>query len=767
MPANSIVTSPPWQDTVGLKTLSPSGTPPRSRIEDPAHAQQIVQMAIEANRDRARKEAMVKGMFDGNAPFAAAKLKSAGRGWEANFNTLEGKARKSAAKVPYYDIFSGSKTYIDVTSSYGTASEAADYSGIITEELDIPLKAWIGFDFNMNTMLDDFIGFGQGFLVAPNPWSWRFKKVSKTRVLVLDGTECDVEEGLEVFIVREKMLQSQLYKYLKSGDSGWDKKAVIEAIRGAQPDTEMDPWQDPVRIQQRLSDLDIYVTSRAATVNVARLYVKEFDGRITECIILESGYSEDKEKRPAFLYRKVGRYGSFPEVFAPFFFEMDDGSWHGANGLGKDIFAIMQTLDRVTCQKINATFMRLALILQAKTPSAMQKAALQTIGNAIVVPPDVMIQNSQVLGDIGTAIEVGRDLADMVDSNTGIYRPRIEKPPGNPETATGAQLRFGLSNVLNSSAVNRFLLQLDRYYQELYRRIIKPTQHGNDPASQAARDFQERVTARGVPREALEQTRRVCATRTIGNGSMIMRQQALAALAPFLPQLGERGRQNFLNRIISAYTDQSMVEELNPIEDQQNVPSDHTNEAMLENGVMKTGGPVTWTPTQNNLIHAQTHLQAMAQAAGSLQQGADKVAVYNFLELSGPHVQQHLQALAQDPTRKGAVAALSKQWQAVAKVADKLGQQIQQDAQNQQRAQAIQSGMDPEIQLEAAKLKSDMEMKQAKQQHNMALKNAQTQQKMGIEKAKAMQDMALKDAQTASEIRRANVQQMQEPKTTE
>src|SRR5690349_21955972 len=128
----SVVAQPPWQDTAALNTLSPSGTPPKSRISDPEQAQAIVAYLIEANRERARKETQQKGMFDGNAPYNAFKLKAAGRAWEANFNTLEGKARKASAKVPYYDLFSGSRTYCESETDFGDDSDRIRWSRIIT-----------------------------------------------------------------------------------------------------------------------------------------------------------------------------------------------------------------------------------------------------------------------------------------------------------------------------------------------------------------------------------------------------------------------------------------------------------------------------------------------------------------------------------------------------------------------------------------------------------------------------------------------------------
>lgn len=627
---------PPWQDTAALNTLTPDGTPPKSRISDPDQAQGIVAYLIEANRERLRKEAQQKGMFDGNAPYNAFKIKAAGRSWEANFNTMEGKARKASAKVPYYDIFSGARTYCEIETGFGDDSDRVRWSRIMTEEMDLMAKQWIGFSFNMWTMLDDFIGYGKGFLFHQDPFRWRFRKVAESRVLVHDGVDCDIEEGLEMLCLLQDFKAHELWRYIKdektAKETGWYRDEVIEAIRLATPDTETDPWDDPVVIQQRLKDCDLYVTSRPAIIKTARLYVREFDGKISEQIVLKYGKSENSNNLAAWLYQKIGRYNDFSEVIHPFFFEMEDGSWHGTSGLGKDIFAQMCVKDRLTCSSINSAMMRGALILQAKTPSAMKNAGLQMIGNAIVVPPDVLVQSSQVLGDIESQLAVNQALEGMVDSNTGVFRPRMDKPSGNPEPLGSTQLRMAQSNVLSSSAVDRFLKQEDNLYFEVVRRAMAP-QHGNDISAKTAREMQKRCLDRGVPQEALDNIRSVRASRTLGNGSIVMRQNALVSLAPFSARWPESGRQNFDEDVVEAFADANKVDRYIPVADKEQLPNDHMEMALLENGNLRTGSPVTWTPTQNNMIHAQTHLEAMGNAADSLTQGADKEHVYNFQSL--------------------------------------------------------------------------------------------------------------------------------------
>lgn len=759
----------PNQDPAALNTISKSGTPPKERISSAGQAQTIVQYQIDANRTRAAKEAMVRGMFDGNAPYNAHQLRARGEAWKPNFNSLEAKGRAASAKVPYYDLFGGAPTYITMETALGeNEDQRLSWSRIITEELDFTLKAWPRFDFAISTMIDDYIKYGRGMLMWQDPHSWPFRRISQDRCLVNDGESIDIDDELEVFTVRQKFKAHQLYKYIRNEsaarDTGWNPPEVIRAIWEATPDMTVDPWRDPITMQQRLKDADLYVTAHATTINTARVYVKEFNGKISELMVLEYGVGNRKEGPSEFLFKHIGRYDNYRQVFCPLFFDMEDGSWHGSSGLGKDLFSTCQTKDRFWMNVLAGATMRSCLLLQARTPSAMQKMAIQMIGSAMMIAPDVAVQNSQILGDITTSLTVNQALEDMLDSNTGVYRPRLEKPQGNPEPATATQLRFAQANVLNATQVNRFLKQLDPGYAEMYRRLAA-SQIGNGEAEKAAKDFQDRCEKRGVPVEALRKPKFVRASRTIGNGSVAMRQQSIQTVGAVAAMLPESGRSAWIDDLIASAADQSKVDRWNPKAERMNMPTDQQDLAMLENAAMRSGAPVTWTPTQNNIIHAQTHLQAGSQAAASLQQGANPADVYSFLEALGPHITKHIQALSIDPTRKGAVQALTKQLGQLSSIADRLGNQLRKQAQEQQKAQQEAAQAMPELQLEAQVQKGKLMLAEKKQDHAMSLKErqaahkmqlsaAQAQQKMAVSTAEAQQAMVISDAEAAAEIKR-------------
>jgi hypothetical protein len=734
-----------------LKTISDNGAAPKSRLSSPSDTKSLNQLLIDGDRERSRWDAMLKGMADGNPPYNTAKRRAASQAWRANFSTLEGKSYLSNALVPYYDLFSSSTYYIDFQTAYGSVNQQQDWSGIITEELDVTLKQWKGFDFNVWSMLHDFVGYGQGFLVWNNSWDWRFKRIGHRYIRVLNGSDADLDT-LPLLIISQSYHVHELWGKIQdeatAKASGWNPDAVKQAIREAvpkRPNSQSPPdWQ---MVQQELKDHDLLESARASTVQAARVYVKEFDGKITELIIAERGESE-------FLFRKERRYANFYQVLAPFFLEVMDGSWHGATGLLRDVFNIVQTKDRLTCSEIDAAFLRTAITLQAKSASAMNKIGLIQIGAFNIIPPDFDVQQSQVLGDITTVIEVNNDLDQRLARNTGIYRASPQRTQGNPQTAAEAALSYQAQTVLGNSAVNRFYNQMDKGYEELVRRITNPNLSRTDESSIAALDFQGRCFRRGVPKAALLSRKSIRAFRSMGNGSIVMRQTALQSLLPLLQLLPQSGRSNLVDDAISVYANQSKVERYNPKPELAS-GTDQQALAVLENAAMKTGSQVVWTDTQDNLIHSEVHLKASADGAASLSQGANPMEVLSFMEMVGPHIALHLQHLSQDPSNKQQYIALEAEYQRLGQVADKLHAQIQKmqqqqqmEAQKKQQAQQIMQGVDGDTAIKAATAQAKIQQSNIKTQVSLRQKEEKHQQAL----KQTAQDMAIKDAQAAADI---------------
>lgn len=751
-----------------LETLSDAGKPPQKRVKSASDAQTIVQSLIYSNRERARFNAKIKGMLDGNPPYDAAKLKANAQSYRANINFMEGESALSAALVPYYDLFAGSQYYCEVKLYLENPDDQEVKSQIVTEEFDCLLKKYNAFEFNMNGLLHDYVAFGKGFTMFPKQWGWHFQRVAFNKVYVPDGTEASVEK-VEVVAIREKMQLHTLWNYIKekptAESAGWNTSAVANAIRDAMPEEKESSLGSSLSyeyVQQRMRDRDIVEGTRQPTVAVAHLLIKEFDGKVTHMIVEEpsraspnpprSGSSDEPKREPEFLFEKRGKFKNMREVMSAFFFETLDGSWNGARGLGHKIYSSMEIKNRLLCKIVDNAFLSGGITLQANDANALQKTNLVQAGDFNIIPPGYNVQNAQIFVNNQGLVGTNQLLDQTISSNTGIFRSKMEKPQGNPRTKAEVEIQYQNATVLSNSGVSRFYGQLDPHYAELYRRVTTqdPIDSDKSEEAEAVREFRKRCQRRGVTLADMRSIESVRAYRNIGNGSHMQRQQDLETFAEYVPMLAESGRQSWMEDVVAAKFGSSKIARYVPPRDKQLLPNDQQAMAILENAAMNGGAPVAWTPTQNNVIHATEHMKAMAGAIQSLDQGAEPMTILGFLESAGPHTQAHLDKLAGDPSRQKEFKLLSNQFQQIAKFTDELAAQIQDQQQDQQeqqqeaqaaqqKAAAIESGADPEIQIKRAQVAEDLRLKEIKAASQMRMKEQAHAQKLAMNDVKLSQ----------------------------
>lgn len=727
-----------------LQTVSSGGVAPESRIKDPQSASDIVTNLFDSNAQRRKKWAEVDRMFGGTPPYDPQVLRNNGQAWRSNVPTMTGKSILSNSAVTYYDLFNASDTFFQIDLDLKDSNKSVDISRSVTSAVDKILKKWPDFYNRMWSMINDYVRHGRGFLCWKDD-SWKFNHLKYNTVMVPDETEIDIESAYLIVVIQD-VNPTWLWKRVMNKDvatkRGWNVSGVIDAIRNAIPADNQNS-DDEVKVTQSLLDNDLWLDTLAKKVRIAHIYVKEYDGKWSYYIIeYENQGNSTEEKNFEFLYKKIKQYDKLEYFFTPFFFEVMSGSWNGASGLGKDIHPMIQNQDRLTNAIFDSVYLRTGINLQAQNASALRRLSTVQIGGALnIFPPGFDALNSSVLGDLNGALEVDRMLNITLERNTGIYRPNVQNERGNPKTATETQIQFARSTTLTNSAVDRWYTQEDRLGAELWRRIKM------DPEL-----IRELIKETGATKTELSSPAIVTTSRAIGNGSQAARQQAVTALSPMVGSFPEEGRQNWLDDVIAVQANQSKVQRYNPRPPERDAPTQQQWEAMEENGTLASGAPVIRYPTQNDLIHAQTHLQFMSASAEALKNQANPEQVLQVLNNVGPHTQVHLDAMSQDSIRKQVVDVLSDQLENLSKVADKLSKlvidQAKQAAENQPQEQ-----MDP-------KLKADIDERVAKLQLDAASQDAKIQldkQKNDAEiqnmNARTQADIEARKAQSEAQIK--------------
>ena len=422
------------------------------------------------------------------------------------------------------------------------------------------------------------------------------------------------------------------------------------------------------------------------------------------------------------------------QILCPFIYEPEDGSINTVSGLGKRILSVMQVKDRMRCSQVDNVFLGTQIIMQAQTGGGHAKQGKVQIGGGVVtLPPGFAVQQAGVIGNVEPTLAVNNDLDRMLDVNTGTYRPQFEKPSGNPESATAANIRFSQATVLTNSAVLRFYVQADKFYEECYRRaVMDAPAKSKDPAHVAAREFQKACRDAGLSDKQIQDIRPgfIRSMRTIGNGSPIMRQQVAGALAQVVPFLGPRGLDQWKEMFVSSWAGQQGVARLLPKEDRNQIPTRDDYDAVGENADFQTGGQVMFADWQDHESHARTHLAAGVGAIQAvLQGGADPATPFTFLQSMLPHVAQHIQKVPRKQVREELQAAFKQIAQGMKEV-EKAAMDSMKQA---QEAGGNGNGIPPEVQAKMAEAQAKLQIDAQKAQHDMALDEKKLEHEIQID----------------------------------
>lgn len=739
----------PSQSDIALQKPSP-GSVPKRRVPTALDCYSICSSLVHANAGRSERAAVIRLMVDGAPPYSPSRLRTNNQAWRANFSTLEAESIVSNAVTPYYDLFTNAAPLVEVELDTDN-SQRDRWSAIAADEFHRFFYGYKGVEFILWPMLNEFVLFNKSYLFWPqveDPW---FKHRSWVNVLFPDGSGLDPDEW-EQFAVRQQFTVSRLWRYLESGGKGWNRQAVLAAIARAVPEQPQSVESNHLAVEQQMRDCDINISTRSEMVRAVSLFVKELSGKWSWLMVSESDLhrlypagsmsinSDELRKNGAsFLFERYAFYDDPSQIIAPFVFEAASDSINSFAGLGRKVQPLMALKDRFWCQLADGGMLRSTPLLAAQDASSLQKGGITQLGYATIISPGLQLQQTNLLADIEGPLAILQSLDNLVETNTGIFKPRLEKPRGNPETATAANLRFQNATVLTNSAVNRFYDQMDYFLAEVWRRATLDHTGSSRPGSKAAKVFQDRCRERGVDLSVLRKKPfNLSMTRVIGNGSPFQRQQSTQAMAPLATAMGPRGRLNWQMDYTAAYGGHRAVLRYWPVDDQLRIPDRNVWDAEQENALMQQGQKPTIIDGQDHQVHLQEHVKAMATAVQAVQQGGDPMAVLAFVQVGLAHAGEHVASLP-EKDQKPWVEALGE----ISQAAAQIQQAVQQQQEEQQRLQAKAQQQTFEQQLAQQKLQAEMQLKQEKNA-------AQMQQRQ----ERHMQDQQLADVSTAADIQR-------------
>jgi hypothetical protein len=753
-----------------IQTISPSGRAPKSRIKDSNAAYQLFESIKDADRTAAKYRCQIQGLVDGNPPYRAEELKKQGQLWRCNVNFREAESIIDTNADSIWELDMEVPQLINVKCEINDPQRPGiNYGEIIEQEYTRTVKAWPDYFFNRMLCTKEMLVTGIGPMFWPDQYDWRPRATKRASLLIAPDSKSAIGE-LELVGFRHTFQAHELYDKIKdpesakiAAESGWNTDLIREVIIKSAKNTS--PKEGGLQttvfeaIQQQLKNNDLAASSNdCQPIRVIQFLVKEYNGKVSRHMIYED------EELPGYLYTGQDEYEGMEQALCLFIWNIGDGFYKSIKGLGHRIFPHVELSNRFINTIVDGASMSSSFILEP-TGSGQQAINLMRLGPITVLPSGFKAIQHTFAPNLTQLIGVRNMQHQILNNNTGVYKKQLEGPDQPDRTATEVQTEERKSAKLEKNQINIHYLHLDAMHNQIFRRLCNEKYPKEAGGYKAAKDFQRRCKKRGVPAEAFNPDNiTVSAMRAIGYGSATMHDIVTKEVLGMAPALDEIGRRNAVRDRLAALVGYTMVDRYAPEVGRDQIPTSEHSLAMLENNDIMGGQQVVVGVDQPHAIHWLVHLPMLMSIAKPFMDQPQSVNLQQAVPAMGigiQHLAQHMQAMAQDPSRKGQVDMMQKQLDQLAKVfqqMQKMAQQqakqmqAQQQAQQQQVQQAQQTLQDRDWQLKLAEIQKNFEVKM----QNMLAQNK-------IREEKARHSMQLADMSTAATIQRENAKAGAQP----
>ncbi len=734
-----------------------NGRPVSSRVANADHAWRICRRFVNDDRIRAARRVKVQGAFDGNAPKSQADMVRAGRGNDCNLNFRRHRGQIMNAWPVFFDLVCEVPTCINGDLEFGDATQDEEaMRGFAKYFHDLLFNHTRGFDDTSQLCDLQMLLHGPGVLAWEDEWDYRPKAILAGNIYFPNETNVSLD-NCEMAMLDTFITAGQLWRKISEPTQpGWNVEACRAAIMdSALSNSDMRQW-NWMRWEQAFKNGDYYVSqTQTRNIQLYTLFVEEMDGTISQKII----QAKDMGGNGKFLFESDSRYDSWDECLCLFPYDIGaDGTYHSIRGLGTDIYPFCALLNSIDNSTADMVVSGIKPMWQPTTNAKMADFKMAKWGGGNFVPNGIQPLQLDIARGIQPALEVSRQFAQTMSGNTAAASNDDFAAPTVEETAKSAMIRAAERDKVTKGLRNRYMRSKGRQYAEMWRRAVNPKLRPHHPGAKEALKFQKRCydlcDKLGLPHKALQAVTNIRSSHSIGNGSAAMRYETAGALIEpnYIDRLDEQGQNNALRTYTAVMTSHHDIDAYVPSLTTGRDASNDASFATLENDALVAGGKALVAPGQNHVLHLQTHIPAMEEAAQMCVQGQqDPRQCFAILESIGAHSGKHMEKLQSNPTRKREFDAFSQQLDALAQYQNQLEQNIaEQDAAAAQEPQP--GAVDPEL----VKVQGNLQLKKEKDEGTLALKAQAQEFKQQLAAQQAQFERALKDAQTAAELNRTN-----------
>jgi hypothetical protein len=763
------------------------GTPvlPDERFANATQVRGLAQTMIQADNKRAWMRDRVDALVNGWPTYPKSVTAAKGFGWFPRVNYREAEGLIQSQQTPLFDLVTEVDRCMEIDLDIDASSEEekADWEDSIAKNWTwLLFKRWRkSFNYHIPLSQREMLVHGIGAHVWPNKFTWVPRTPRSGQILFPEVCSLDFDSDGKYFMLRDFVPGEDVYGFIRNEkaarERGWFPDNVWQTLVKAQKQNQRitGTSSNIEEMQRKIRRGDYgYWASSQVGLWINWMFVKEYEGGVSLYAIEEQIISGNKDG--GYLFKKRFLWKEWGEVLVLFPIDIGNGDIQSVRGYGwrtKDFFELSNRVNNaMVAQVLISAFPQMK---QNQPNMDPEKMRLMRMGALNITPYGLEPSLIQFPPLANSGLALQKHLRDTMEMNNQSMSGNTPEPKDR-ETKYSFQVRAQDSASVTNGMQSLYESNYQQFQETMYRRAIK-TPKGDMPYQKMVQEFKEKCKKDGVPDEALTERAigQIRERTSAGAGSAAIRLQAIQMLmnSPVYFNAPEDKKIAIERYLVATTMGQVNVSRFARSVTDADLPDQDVSLAQQESNGLAQGGQAIVGIGQDDVAHAQNHLQAALQHMQACEAGQeDPQTCLTALQGLLQHAGEHLAKLQNNPVRKQEFDQLEAQWKQLAQYA----QQLQREIQSQQGQPSPQQQLSEDGQIKLQKVQLDAQIKDKKanldaarkfrqQAFNERLSDAKTGASMmrdtaktragiGLQTAKTQHGMMIDNAKTAATINR-------------
>lgn len=599
------------------------------------------------NALRFRTINQTRNQLEGGRPFSPEQLEAQGAAWQTNVNFGDAEAARDRTLLPFWNAVHGAPHAISCKIPM-KGPKVPIWQGAFESAFDEFLEDWGSAYFvEYMNFASNYVNYGPGIFHWGDKYTARWKAVNVQRAIWPKNARMSPDEW-EVMGFVQDMSASDLYKKVRTKKEaknneykGWNTQAVKAAITYFMDGVYTPDARDYTRMQDLLVNNDIAISSPFEPLQIAWLYVKQFDGKIGCYAFTQQGGVED------FLFKSDDYAEKFQHCLGAVWYNTGtDSMIHSIKGFGIKNYFFSNLQNRTKSRFIDSATFSFGMNFQRNEDNTPDEAPpVENYGPVTIFPPGMT--PLEIAPNMQQSAGVIEMLAANQAENNSLYRQE-QSQIADTDTATQAKILASMAGSVSQASAAIYLTQVgENMFSEQVRRLRLKGSPDED-----AKAFQARLKEAGVPDSVIfDQKVRIKTGANAGMWNPILRAQKWQEGLGLSKLPGVNQRYFLTNLIAETYGADAVDSALLP-EGEQSNPGQR-RQADMENSVFGQGTQLHAIPEDDHFVHLQEHLPPLQGVAmGFRKTGQITPEQTSALVIGLEHSAEHMQFLSQDDSMK-------------------------------------------------------------------------------------------------------------------